>query len=220
LDGVLAAKDFGQIVHLPQLTSTADDWALDRIDGPRWLVFSSAQLSSTVPAGGTELALAREATALARGATVVRPTMIFGGGRDRNITRVARFLRRTRFPVVVGDGEQRVQPTHIADLIRLVAVHGETPVAGLFGMGSDEPMAVKTLIATLCDELGIRRRVITIPARSLELFARLPLPGLRPDQVRRLAEDKLVDSTATFEAFGWRPEPLDGRLRQAVREAS
>ena len=42
--------------------------------------------------------------------------------------------------------------------------------------------------------------------------------GLRPDQVLRLIEDKIVDDTLTRAAFGWEPKPLAHRLEQAVRE--
>ena len=48
LDEVLARSTFDQVVVLPQLDRDDMEWMIDRIDGPRWLVFSSAQLDSPV----------------------------------------------------------------------------------------------------------------------------------------------------------------------------
>lgn len=216
LDALLAERDLAQVVHLPQLTATDGGAFLDRIDGPRWLVFSSAQLDSAVPRPGDDLARAHEALALARGATVLRPTMIFGRGGDRNVSRVIRHLRRYRVPLVVGDGRQLVQPVHVDDVAALVAAHGRGPVAGLFPVGGDEQLVVGELVDRLRRALGVHVPPVRIPSRGLRFIARLPLPGLRPDQVLRLEEDKVVDTSAVRAAFGWAPLPLARRLDEAI----
>ena len=216
LDALLAGQDFAQVVHLPQLTSIDGAAFLDRVDGPRWVVFSSAQLGSSVPRPGDDLARAHEVHALARGAAVLRPTMIFGRGGDANVSRIIRLLRRYRVPVVVGDGSQLVQPVHVDDVSSLVAAHGRRPVAGLFPVGGDERLAVGELVDRLRLALGLRVGPVRIPTSWLRLIARLLLPGLRPDQVLRLQEDKVVDSSSTAETFGWAPLPLAQRLDEAI----
>ena len=105
----------GTVVLLPQLQRAQSDWLIDRIDGPRWVLFSSAQLASRFAPPGQEIALARERLALERGAVVLRPTMIFGRGGDQNISRVARKVRRTKVPLQLGEGDQLVQPVQITD---------------------------------------------------------------------------------------------------------
>lgn len=216
LDTLLAARAFGQIVHLPQLTSADGGWCLDRVDGPRWLVFSSAQVESAVARPGADLARAHEAHARERGAAVLRPTMIFGRGDDLNVSRVIRLLRRYRVPVVVGDGSQRVQPVHVDDVAALVVAHGRRPVGGLFPVGGDEQLAMAELVDRLRRALGVRVPPLRIRSGWLRAVARLPLPGLRPDQVLRLEEDKVVDSSVTCETFGWSPLPLARRLDEAI----
>lgn len=216
LDALLAERAFAQVVHLPQLTSIDGGELLDRVDGPRWLVFSSAQLDSSVPPPGDDLARAHEVHALARGAAVLRPTMIFGRGGDVNVSRLIRLLRRYRVPVVVGDGSQLVQPVHVDDVSSLVTAHGRRPVAGLFPVGGDEQLPVGELVDRLRRSLGLRVGPVRIRSRWLRTIARLPLPGLRPDQVLRLLEDKVVDTSATRDGFGWAPLPLAQRLDEAI----
>lgn len=218
LDRLLAREHFDQIVVTAQLTGTGVDWLIDRVDGPRWVVLSSAQLYSRFPAPGTEFALAREETALARGATVFRPTMIFGRGGDTNISRMVRAQRRWRIAIQVGDGAQQVQPLHVDDLAALVTQHGQQPAAGLFDVGGPDAIPTSELVEMVKDLLGLRLPSLQVPPAMLSVASRFRVPGLRPDQLQRLAEDKTVDITATCATFDWTPEPLAHRLEQAVWE--
>lgn len=219
LDRALAGASYDQVVVLPQLNAAGGEWLTARVDGPRWLVFSSAQLGWATPAPGDDVARRREGEALERGATVFRPTMIFGRGGDLNVTRLVRFLRRWRVPVLVGDGRQLVQPVHVDDLCALVAAHAERPAGGRFEVGGEERVSTGDLLEQLCRLVGIRRRPVALPGSAWRLLAAAPLPGLRADQIRRLLDDKVVDISAAREELGWSPRPLAERLAQAVQEA-
>lgn len=217
LDALLATKEFGQIVVLGQLTRPDIDWVLERIDGPRWLIMSSHQVMSSVPAPGTAAALAREELALARGACVLRPTMIFGRGRDLNITRLIAIMKRWRVPLVPGSGDQMVQPLHVDDLCALVACHRLQTGGGLYAVGGAEALPLRELVGTLAELLGLCLPVVEVPRRAIDLAARFaPLVGLRPDQIKRLTEPRFADNSLVAGTFNWSPEPLGLRLEQAV----
>lgn len=218
LDRELSVQRFDQIVLTPQLTDSGVGWLLDRIDGARWIVLSSAQVVSKFPAPGTATAVAHEQKALALGATVLRPTMIFGRGGDGSITRLIRNLKRRRVVFQLGAGRQLVQPLHVADLAGLVGRHATSPVAGLFWVGGDEAVPVRDLNRRLLAAVGIHAVVVRVPVSVLRAAARIGVAGLRADQIRRLAEDKSVENGETCRAFAWRPEGLDVRLRQAAAE--
>jgi nucleoside-diphosphate-sugar epimerase len=219
LDRVLGYRMFDQIVAVGQLTSHDIDWVLDRIDGPHWLVLSSHQVAAVASAPQTRAALAREDLALDRGACVLRPTMIYGKGRDKNLSRLIRLMARWRVPVVPGDGSQLIQPIHVDDLIELIVHHQKVPAAGLYPVGGAEALPLRELVATLAQVLGLRFPVVALPQRALHLAALFgPAMGIRNDQIRRLTEPKIVDLTRAIAAFGWRPTPLGIRLEQAVME--
>jgi nucleoside-diphosphate-sugar epimerase len=220
LDRLLERKNFDQVVLTPQLTAPGVDWLIDRVDGPRWVVLSSAQLASTTPAPGTSLALAREETALARGATVLRPTMIFGRAGDANVSRMIRMQQRWRVTIQIGDGCQLVQPLHVDDLVALLMDHRRQARPGVFGVGGNDRVPIRELVDMVRDLLALRLPVVRVPRQILHLVARLGMPGVRPDQVRRLQENKIVDTAATCETFGWDPKPLAQRLEQAVWEVT
>ncbi|MDQ3897239.1 MAG: hypothetical protein M3326_08385 [Actinomycetota bacterium] len=218
LDRLLAREHFDQVVLTAPLTAPAVDWLVDRVDGSRWVVLSSAQLSSRVPSPGTQFALAREETALVRGATVFRPTMIFGRGADANVSRIVRLQQRWRIAVQVGDGSELVQPVHVADLVALLRRHLSAPKPGLFSVGGDERIPTRELVEMVKELTAVRLPVVVLPRALVRAAARTGVPGLRRDQLLRLEEDKTVDITGTCDAFAWRPEPLAQRVQQAVCE--
>ena len=218
LDRLISATEFTQIIVCGQLTATDIDWVLERIDGVRWLIFSSQQVTSRITAPGTEAAHARETFALERGACVMRPTMIFGHGGDRNISRVARLMRKWHVGIVPGPGSQMIQPLYVDDLAHVVIAHHDTPIAGLFALGGLEAAPVREVVKTLAEILGVRLPLLTAPT-SVPFLGRALRPiGLRADQLARLTESKTADNSAAVRAFRWQPEPLGIRLEQAARE--
>jgi nucleoside-diphosphate-sugar epimerase len=220
LDRLLGDHRFDQVVVVGQLTNPEIDWVLERIQGRHWLVLSSHQVTAMTAAPESRVALAREEVAIARGACVLRPTMIYGKGRDKNLSRLIRWMRRWRLPIVPGDGSQYIQPLHIDDLTELIACHKNASAAGLYPVGGAEALPLGELVTTLAQVLGLRSPVVAVPQRALRLAATFgPLVGVRSDQVRRLSEPKIVDLARTMATFNWRPAPLGIRLEQAVREA-
>ena len=226
LDRVLEDWQPHQVVTTVQLRSVDASWVLERIDGPRWVVLSSAQLASKVPAPNTREGLLNEELALLRGAVVVRPTMIFGHGGDLNISRMIRQLQKLRVSLQVG-GEQLVQPIHVDDLSNFLIRHAQAePVPqSLVGapveLGGEAQMAMAELIDDLVQLTGARGPRVKVDERLLgRLGAVATLADVRRDQIARLTEDKVVDNSVASEALGWVPMATPHRLEQAVEEVA
>ncbi len=47
---------------------------------------------------------------------ILRPTLIYGHGRDKNITEIARFIRRFGFFPLLGKANGLRQPIHVEDV--------------------------------------------------------------------------------------------------------
>ena len=144
--------------------------------------------------------------------TILRPSMIYGTPRDRNMARLLEWIRR--FPVVVvpGAGRTPQQPVHVDDLVSaIVASLAQAHRGGReYDVGGPAALALRDVIRACGVALG--RRVVVVPTplgathRAVTLLQRLRLPSpVRPEQVLRLDESKAVDIGPARRELGFAP---------------
>jgi nucleoside-diphosphate-sugar epimerase len=157
--------------------------------------------------------------------TILRPTMIFGSSRDRNICRLVRYLNRWPFIPVFGDGEHLQQPVYVADLAAAIvqSLATDTTIGQTYNISGKAPVTYNQLIDTICRLMGRKVRKIRVPAgpivAGLSALERLPvrLP-IKSEQIRRLNEDKAFDYETAARDFGYQPRSLDDGIRQELEE--
>ena len=59
----------------------------------------------------------RRCQALGINLTILRPSLIYGFGRDQNVSKIAQTIRRFRCMLIVGKGSGLRQPVHADDLV-------------------------------------------------------------------------------------------------------
>jgi nucleoside-diphosphate-sugar epimerase len=128
---------------------------------------------------------------------IVRPTFLFGGGRDILANNIAWILRRVPLFVVPGDGRYLVQPIHVDDLARicLQAAHGGSGV--IMDAAGPDTMSFEELVRAIRDAVGRRTPILHAPpaamaalARALGLIVRDVV--LTADEIRGLTAGLLV----------------------------
>lgn len=146
---------------------------------------------------------------------LLRPTLIWGCGRDRNISLLAHFGRRFGFIPLAGAAPGLRQPVHADDLAAL-AVRAldqgcsdvlESPACGGSTLSYRE-MAAR--IATACERPV---RLLTLPPPVLAGLVRgaalLPrYRGLNPEMVRRQSTDLVFDDSPLRETLRYNPRPF------------
>lgn len=222
LQRLVQSSKFEQIISLPQLSKPIASTIAECVDGNRWLVFSSAQLTNTVSGPGKEEALQNESLCAKNGAVVLRPTMIFGRGEDQNISKIINMIRRWHLCILVANGEPLVQPIHIDDILQVTQQHATHSIpSGIYELGGSESVPSAELLTTLKEIIGTRTHNISISPSLIHRASPLAhIARLRPDQLQRLLDDKVVDIEAARSAFQWTPRPLAHCLEQAVREVA
>jgi uncharacterized protein YbjT (DUF2867 family) len=146
------------------------------------------------------------------GATIVRPSIAFGA-EDRFVNKFARMAQL--LPVLpVLRGSWRVQPVHVADLAKAIALAALDPVrhAGkTYELGGPQVMTMAGLNRWISAATGRNRPVVEIPDAIGRLIATLGgwLPGapITRDHWRMLEKDNVAAGPG-FDAFGLRPAPL------------
>jgi uncharacterized protein YbjT (DUF2867 family) len=162
--------------------------------------------------------LAGEAALLGSGrnGVMLHPTMIYGAQGEDNVRRLAAVLRRLPVLPLPGGGRFLVQPIYQADVTRCIRSalthHWQGPNALVIA----GPAAVRysDFVRAVAAAAGLRRRfILSFPAGPLILAARLTkhvtaLPAVRPEEIRRLVEDKAFDIRPMRELLGVDPVPL------------
>lgn len=156
--------------------------------------------------------------------TILRPSMIYGTPRDRNLVRLLRWLRR--WPVVPAPlgGVTPQQPVHVDDLADAIVSSLERPAAARreYDVGGPEAIALAEVVHECAAALGRRAWILPLPlapAHAAAVFARrirLPFP-VSPEQVLRLAESKAVDIGPARRDLGFAPRPFREGIRAEAR---
>jgi NADH dehydrogenase len=103
--------------------------------------------------------------------SIVRPTWIFGGGRDILANNIAWILRHMPIFVLPGDGRYPVQPVHLDDLaqICLRAAHGASDE--IFDAAGPDAMPFEELVRAIGRAVGHNRPIVHVPAPAMEALA-------------------------------------------------
>jgi nucleoside-diphosphate-sugar epimerase len=154
------------------------------------------------------------ATAHARGSalTVLRPTLIYGHGRDRNLSRIVGLARRWRvLPLPLRAGGLR-QPVHVEDVAGAVlgALRARSPRPGFFDLPGGETLAFDVMVARALAAGAPRARLLRLPGplfRSgvglLRALGRLDAAG--SGVLARLDQDLAYDPEPARIALGHYP---------------
>jgi uncharacterized protein YbjT (DUF2867 family) len=147
--------------------------------------------------------------------TILRPTMIYGTARDRNICRLIRYV--SRFPVlpVFGSGTYLQQPVHVADLAMAIVAALESKAAAgrAYNISGKAPLTYNDLVRTVARLLERRMVIVHLPYRPVvaalapleKLGVRLPVKG---EQILRLNEHKAFPHDDAGRDFGFAPRPF------------
>ena len=147
--------------------------------------------------------------------TILRPSMIYGSERDRNVHRLLRFLDRSPVFPIFGPGTNLWQPVYHEDCARGIFEALERPasVRRSYDLPGADPLAYLDLVKTAAAALGRNPRIVRLPIEPvcLALAAaerlRLPLP-FDSGQVMRLREDKVYPYERARRDLDYTPRPF------------
>jgi nucleoside-diphosphate-sugar epimerase len=155
--------------------------------------------------------------------TILRPTMIYGSPRDRNMWRLIRFLRYSPVIPVFGDGTSLQQPIHVDDVARAVVrclSSGKT-ICRSYNIAGKQALTYNEVIDTIARLLRKQVWKWHIPSAPvvavLALFERLRIPlPIRAEQIQRLNENKSFSYAEAERDFGFRPLSFEEGVRLEI----
>lgn len=154
-------------------------------------------------------------------AAIVRPTMIYGSPRDRNVHHVIALARRWGVLPLIGGGESLIQPIHYRDLAQAIVALVGSDVAGTLDAGGAAPLRLRDAAAAIFSALGRKPRLVPVPAGAA-LLAAGALDAVRGsrwrERVERMSEDRAVDNGALVAATRVTPRGFAEGVRLEVAE--
>lgn len=224
-DGLPARVD--AIFCCGPLDRFADWYAKTALETPRVVAFGSTSIDAKRgSADAEERALVERLrtgersvfeTAEARGAaaTILRPTLVYGRGADRNLTRIAAIARRFGRIVLPRHADGLRQPVHADDLARAAfdalgatATHGRA-----YALPGGETLPYREMVARICAALEPSPRLHELPSPLFNaVLAAAHAAGFARDfneaAVRRMRSDLVFDATEARRDFGYAPRPF------------
>jgi NADH dehydrogenase len=146
------------------------------------------------------------------GATVIRPSLVFGP-EDQITNRFAGLARLPFLPVIAA--QRRFQPVFVRDLAQAIAraVRDPQTFGGKsFDVAGPQVLTMRELHHAVLEVTGQTPEVVEMPdmmARMLAWFGWVPGAPLTKDQWLMLQRDNVAaEGAAGLDAFGIRPTPL------------
>lgn len=148
--------------------------------------------------------------------TLLRPTLVYGAGRDQTLSRIARLARRTGLFALPRGASGLRQPVHVDDLaaaamavIDLPATHGQA-----YALPGGETLSYREMVARTLASLDPPPRLLELPAPLFALAlqgARLAgrLPDAGDAMVARMGEDLVFDAGPANRDFRYAPRWFD-----------
>ena len=210
----IASLGFG---HADSIISAAKN-----ADIQRAIFISTTAIFTQLNAGSKKVRVAAELAIETSGLkyTILRPTMIYGSPRDRNMWRLIRFMRVSRIVPVFGDGEYLQQPIYVDDVARALVscLSNDNTIGKSYNLAGKQALRYNEVIDAIAKQMNKRVWKMHVPSKPvvslLRFFERTQIPfPIKAEQVLRLNEDKDFSYTEAQQDFGFNPLSFEEGIR-------
>ena len=154
------------------------------------------------------------------GATMLRPTLVYGAGRDATLTRIAGMARRWGRFVLPRRADGLRQPVHVQDLADAALAANVSPVAQgrSYDLPGGETLAYRDMVRRVLACLDPPLPLLELPmplfrAAVAAAQARGVARELTPAAVARMREDLAFDAAPARRDFGYAPRAFRPETR-------
>lgn len=146
---------------------------------------------------------------------ILRPTLIYGRGRDKNLTEIVRFVQRWGFFPLLGQAEGLRQPVHAEDVaaacvsaLTLPAVANRT-----YNLSGGEALPYREMVCRVFATVGKVPHLVTIPRWMFQVLVAIAhvLPRYKHwtvEMAERMNRDLVFDHADATRDFGFSPRPF------------
>ncbi|MEW6085824.1 MAG: NAD-dependent epimerase/dehydratase family protein [Chloroflexota bacterium] len=159
--------------------------------------------------------------------TILRPTMIYGSPRDRNMWRLIRFMKYSPIVPIFGDGKYLQQPIYVDDVAQAVVncLSNDKTIGKSYNIAGRHALTYNEVIDTIARGMNKRVWKLHVPSKPavslLALFERLRIPfPIKAEQVLRLNENKDFSYAEAQADFGFSPLAFEEGIGLEIQKVS
>jgi len=146
---------------------------------------------------------------------ILRPTLIYGYGRDKNVTEILHFVRRWGVFPLLGRADGLRQPVH-ADDVATACISALTVLAAgcrTYNLSGGESLSYREMVCRVFTAIGKPPHLVTIPRLLFRLALRVfrLLPRSRnwtPEMADRMNQDLVFDHADATRDLRFSPRPF------------
>ena len=210
----IASLGFG---HADLIVSAAKSVGIQRA-----VFISTTAIFTQLNAGSKKVRVAAELAIETSGLkyTILRPTMIYGSPRDRNMWRLIRFMRLSPIVPIFGDGKYLQQPIFVDDVAQALVscLSNDNTIGKSYNIAGKQALTYNDAIDTIAKQMNKRVWKIHFPSKPvvslLKFFEQIRLPfPIKAEQVLRLNENKDFSYAEAQKDFGFSPLSFEEGIR-------
>jgi len=144
--------------------------------------------------------------------TILRPSLIYGYGRDQNISHIAQFIKRFRFMVLMGKASGLRQPVHADDLVDVVlaSLLNRPHKQQVYIVAGKEVLSYRDMVKRIFVALDQRPLIISIPLwlfrPALVIAAKISGFSYTTEMAERMNQDLNYDYTDAANDLNFSPQ--------------
>lgn len=145
-------------------------------------------------------------------ATLLRPTLVYGAGRDLTVSRIAAMATRSGMFALPSNATGLRQPVHVDDLAdaALAVVDRAATHGARYALGGGERLAYMDMVQRVLAASPRRPRLLKVPSAAFALALRAAhaagkLQGMNQAALQRMREDLVFDIAPAQRDFGYAP---------------
>lgn len=197
----LRARGARRVVAVSSTSRFTREWSSDEREQAlgRQLVESEARLQAWAEGLGVDW-------------VILRPTLIYGRGLDRNVSEIAGFVRRYGFFPLLGGANGLRQPVHAQDVAAacLAALESAAARNHAYNISGAERLSYREMVRRVFAALGRAPRTFSVPlwAFRLSIACLRLLPryrGWTAAMAERMNQDLVFDHADAARDLGFRP---------------
>jgi len=155
--------------------------------------------------------------------TILRPTMIYGSQRDRNMYRLIRLVRRFPLIPIFGKGNHLQQPIFVDDVANAIVQCLDQPktIGKSYNIAGKKALTYNEVIDTIAAIMDRKIYKLYLPDKIVVKFLRLlekmkiPFP-IKAEQVKRLNENKDFSFEEASIDFNFQPRSFQEGIQTEI----